>query len=66
MLALETYTGQALEIAVRTLSEIADSGKFYDVRNEERLTDTFKEIAKTISIKSAMRDFKIVDIMGKG
>lgn len=64
----ETYTGQALKIAVRTLSEIADSGKFYDVRNEERLTDTFKEIAKTISIKikSAMRDFKIVDIMGKG
>lgn len=62
----ETYTGQALEIAVRTLSRIADSGKFYDVRNAERLTATFEEIAKTISIKSAMRDFKIVDIMGKG
>lgn len=62
----ETYTRQESEIAVRMLSEIADSGKFYDVRNAERLTDTFKEIAKTISIKSAMRDFKIVDIMGKG
>lgn len=62
----ETYTGQKLEMAVRTLSRIADSGKFHDVRNAERLTDTFKELAKTVSIKSAMRDFKIVDTMGKG